>query len=457
MKAAMSNTAKAGNLLKSGWAPLLVLLSAWAVAGGAEPGIPDIASRTRDSTVAARVLPLDTVLIRVWTRNPELRMWEEKAQARSAQAEGARAWMAPELGVGGSELPYGKAMKDGAGGEPGMGESPEETPGDPALMLSFRQMIPGPGKRGARARYLASLAGQERAGGAWMKARLTADAKGQYFRMATAMRRLATVGEAEAVMSYMLKVAEARFRNRQADLATVQEAKARLQELGTMRIMETSMEGQAASALALLMADTTASGFSADTTLGLRGYAAQSVDSARVDTRSDLAQVDQSIRSMELNLEWMRRQGRPDFGIQFDHMEMFDMGRRYSIMGMVTLPLAPWSSGMIRSDVKAMTIEIQAMRSEKQARRLMGLRMAREMQLMLKAETDQYRLYAEEVIPTYRASLDAAMSAYQEGSGDLFRVLDIWDSWVMARMKALEHFGNALVLEAEYERETGRF
>lgn len=451
MKEEMSISKSAGKSLKSGIALLVVLLSAWAGAGtGTDISNP----RVPDSTVAARVLSLDTVLHRVWTRNPELRMWEEKTQARSAQSEGAMAWMAPELGMGGFELPYGEGMKESTGGDPGMGETPEETPG--ALMLSFRQMIPGPGKRGSRKRYLASLAVQERTGGAWMKARLTADAKGQYFRMATAVRRLATVGEAEAVMTYMLNVAEARFRNRQADLATVQAAKARLQELGTMRIMENSMESQAASALALLMADTGASAFSVDTTLALRGYAIQPLDSARVDTRSDLAQVDQSIRSMELNLEWMRRQGRPDFGIQFDHMEMFDMGRRYSIMGMVTLPLSPWSSGMIRSDVKAMTRDIQAMRSEKQARRLMGLRMAREMQLMLRAETDQYRLYAEEVVPTYRASLDAAMSAYQEGSGDLFRVLDIWDSWVMARMKALEHFGRALVLEAEYERETGR-
>lgn len=453
MKKAMSDSRPSGRIPKSRFAPLAVLLSAWA-GFGAGTGIPKLPAP--DSTVAARVLSLDTVLQRVWTRNPELRMWEEKAQARSAQAEGARAWMAPELGVGGTELPYGKGMKESTGGDPGMGEPSEETPGDPALMISFRQMIPGPGKRGARTRYLASLAGQERAGGAWMKARLTADAKGQYSRMATAARRLSTVGEAEAVMTYMLKVAEARFRNRQADLATVQEARARLQELGTMRIMDASMERQASSALALLMADTSTSGFSVDTTLGLRGYADQPVDSVQVDDRSDLAQVDQAIRSMELNLEWMRRQGRPDFGIQFDHMEMFDMGRRYSIMGMVSLPLAPWSSGMIRSDLKAMTRDIQAMRSEKEARRLMGLRMAREMQWMLRAETGQYRLYSEEVIPTYRAALDAAMSAYQEGSGDLYRVLDIWDRWVMARMKALEHFGRALVLEAEYERETGR-
>lgn len=390
------------------------------------------------------VLSMDTVLNRVIGRNPELKMWDQKAQSKSALAEGAKAWMAPELGVGGSELPYGT------------GESANMVPGDPALMLSARQMIPGWGKLGSRSRYLASLSRREKAGGAWMKSTLIADAKTQYFRMATADHRLAVLGEAEAVMAYMLKVAEARFKNRQADLATVQEAKARLEELGTMRTMERSIKIQSASALRLLMADSSLGDFSVDTSMGLRGYADQPPDSLRVDTRSDLAQVDETVRSMELNLEWMRRQGRPDFGIQFDHMEMLDMGRRFSVMAMVTLPRAPWSFGMVRSEVKGMKLEVQSMRSEKAARKLMALRMAREMHQMLKAEVEQARQYTGKVVPTYRMSLDASMAAYQEGSGDLFRVLDTWDRWVMARMKALDHLGRALVLEADYERETGK-
>lgn len=390
------------------------------------------------------VLSMDTVLNRVIARNPELRMWEQKALSKAALAEGASAWMAPELGVGGADLPYG------------MGEMATMAPGDPALMLSFRQMIPGWGKRGSRSRYLASLGRGEKAGGEWIKATLVADAKTRYFRMATAEHRLAVLGEAESVMAYMLKVAESRFKHRQADLATVQESKARLEELGTMRIMEQSTKIQSASALKLLMADSSLGEFTVDTTLSLRGYADRSPDSVQVETRSDLAQVDETIRSMELNLEWMRRQGRPDFGVQFDHMEMLDMGRRFSVMAMVSLPSAPWSNGMVRSEVKSMKLDVQAMRSEKSARNLMALSMAREMHLMLKAEVEQSKRYTEKVIPAYRMSLDASMAAYQEGSGDLFRVLDTWDRWVMARMAALDHLGRALVLEAEYERETGK-
>ena len=389
---------------------------------------------------AAPILPLDTVLRRVADRNPELRMWELKAQARSAQAEGGGAWMPPEVGIGAADLPYGMSM----------------APGDPAMMVSVRQMIPGLGKAGSRTGYLESRARGERAGGAWMRASLLADAKSRYAAMAVADRRLAVLAEAESVMRYMLQVAEARFKNRQADLATVQEAKAKLEELGAMGVMERSARLEAASALRLLMADTTLKEFSADTSLVLRGYADQPPESVLVSARPDLEQAEAAIRSMELEREWMRRQARPDFGIQFDHMEMFDMGRRFSVMGMMTLPSAPWASGMVRSETKGMALDIRSMRSDLEARRLMALRMARETRLMLRAESDLARRYATGVVPAFRLALDASMAAYQEGSGDLFRVLDAWDRWVMARMTAVEHLGKASALEAEYERETGK-
>lgn len=387
------------------------------------------------------LLSLDTVLGRVLTRNPELKMWDLRAQGRAAAAGGARAWMAPELGVGGTELPYGGAS--------------DMTPGDPAMMVTVRQMIPGPGKRAARERYLASLAEKEKAEGLWMRARLLADAKIQYFRMAASTRKLAVLREAAGVMAFMLEVAEVRFKLRRADMATVFEARARLEELKSMQAMEESMRKQALSALSHLMAAPGQPPFAVDTAVRLQGYA-QAQGEADPGRRGDIVRIDRELKSMELSLEVMRRQGRPDFGVQFDHMEMFDMGRRYSAMAMMTLPFVPWSSSMVRSDVRAMRKEIESMRSDREARRLMAWRMAGEMLLMLQNESAQFTRFHDGISPAYRKSLDAALAAYQEGAGDLFRVLDTWDRWVMSRMQTLEHLEKALVLEAEYERESGK-
>lgn len=215
------------------------------------------------------------------------------------------------------------------------------------------------------------------------------------------------------------------------------------------------MRQQALSALSLLMASPDQPAFAADTGVHLKGYA-QERGVEDIGKRGDIVRIDRELKSMELNLEVMRLQKRPDFGVQFDHMEMFEMGRRYSAMAMMTLPFAPWSSSMVRSDVEAMRKDIASMRAERDARRLMAGRMAAEMLLMLKNESAQYALFNDGVSPAYRKSLDAAMAAYQEGAGDLFRVLDTWDRWVMARMQTAEHLEKALVLEAEYERETGK-
>jgi outer membrane protein, heavy metal efflux system len=389
------------------------------------------------------MVPLDTVLARVLRRNPELRMWDLRAQGKAASAQGAGAWMAPELGIGGSDLAYGGAS--------GM------APGDPALMISARQMIPGPGKRAFRRKHLASLAGQERAEGIRTRARLMADAKTQYYRLAMAMsaRKRAVLRESEGVMVFMLEVAEVRFKLRRGDMATVFEARARLEELRSMQSMEEGMGHQAFSALSHLMAMPEAARFAADTGVRLRGLA-QAPDGLALDRRGDLIRIDKELESMELQLEAMRREARPDFGIQVDHMEMFQMGRRFSAMAMMTLPSAPWSSGMVRSDVKAMRKDIESMRADREAMRLMARRMAEEMRLMLRNESELYARFEEDVAPAYRKSLDAAMAVYQEGAGDLFRVLDTWDRWVMARMESLGHLEKALVLEAEYERESGR-
>lgn len=394
-----------------------------------------------EMATAQPILPLDSVLARVAKRNPEIRMWELKGESRRAAAEGAGAWMPPEIGIGGQELAYGSAS--------------DMTPGDPALMLTFRQMVPGPGKRGSRRSYLESLAERDRAEGHWMKSRLLAEARMEYARLSTSNRKLVVLAESEALMNLMLEVAEARYKLRRTDLASVLEARARLEELKSMRTMEKAMARQASSALALLMADPEGPAFTADTTLRPRKEI-QGLDSATWARRGDLDQVEKEIHSMELNLEWMRRQGWPDFGLQFDHMEMGEMGRRYSAMAMVTLPLAPWSSGMVRSDVAAMGKDIQSMRADLEARRLMARGMAEEMRIMLEGEMGRLERVEREVIPAYRKSLDASLAAYQEGTGELFRVLDTWDRWVMARMQSLEHLRKVLALEAEYDREAGR-
>jgi outer membrane protein TolC len=369
-------------------------------------------------------------------------MWDLKARGKAEAAAGAKAWMPPEMGLGGNDLPYGGMASDMA-------------PGDPAFMLTVRQMVPGPGKSGAKRAYLASRADADRARGDWMRAQLLADAKARYASLSAVARRLSVLREAEAVMGFMLETAESRFKLRRADMATVYEARARLGELQAMRTAEEAMGAEARSALAYLMAAPGSTSFAADTSLDFGGDPDTS-RAAVVAARGDVRAAERDLVSMGLELESMRRSARPDFGIEFGHMDMFGMGRRFSVMAMMTLPGAPWSRGMIRAETASMRHEIESMRAEREGKILMAGRMAQETLLMLRSEKTQYARLQGEVAPAYRKAMDAATAAFQEGPGDLFRVLDAWDRWLMARMRAWDHWEKALALEAEYVRETGR-
>ncbi len=99
------------------------------------------------------------------------------------------------------------------------------------------------------------------------------------------------------------------------------------------------------------------------------------VPAAKIDTaslamaRNDIKKMEYNIQSMQLNIEAMKKQSRPDFRLRFDHMSPLTkmMPKAFSVMGMVSIPIAPWSSTMYKSEAKGMTYEIAAMNKEKAA------------------------------------------------------------------------------------------
>src|SRR5690606_16464578 len=79
--------------------------------------------------------------------------------------------------------------------------------------------------------------------------------------------------------------------------------------------------------------------------------------------RKDITRMEQNIQSMRLGIDAMKTEAKPDFKVRLDHMTPLGsmMPNAYSIMGMISIPVAPWSSRMYKSEVKAMDYEIRAM------------------------------------------------------------------------------------------------
>jgi hypothetical protein len=127
--------------------------------------------------------------------------------------------------------------------------------------------------------------------------------------------------------------------------------------------------------------------------------------------------MDESIRSMQLNIESMKLQRKPDLRIRYDNMFPLGSGmpKAYSIMGMVShSPLCPGPPGCTNQKYERWSTMCRVWKKKKTA-------MLQETQGMLygmqsEIETMQMHIKAieEKVIPALQKALEANFITYQE-------------------------------------------
>lgn len=193
--------------------------------------------------------------------------------------------------------------------------------------------------------------------------------------------------------------------------------------------------------------------FEIDTLIQPRNYSLATTDTANITNRSDITALSKYIQSMKLEQKVMKVGVRPDFGVRAQHMQMFGMPSQWSIMGMMTIPIVPWSSKMYSSEVKSMGFQIQSMELEKQTMQLMAAKMLAEKWTMLNYENGQYQNYSQQIIPAYENNMQANLLAFKQNTGDLFVLLDAWEMLLMKKLEMYDRLFNILKLEAEYEYE----
>src|SRR5688500_1839132 len=140
--------------------------------------------------------------------------------------------------------------------------------------------------------------------------------------------------------------------------------------------------------------------------------------------------MNESIRSMQLNIESMKEQRKPDFRIQFDHMHPLTsmMPKSFSIMGMVTIPIAPWSSKMYKSDIKGMQLNIRAMEKERAAMLQETQGMLYRMQYEIQSMQKRIEGTQKTLIPALQKAMDANFLTYQENKLPVTTVISSWEA-----------------------------
>ena len=155
-----------------------------------------------------------------------------------------------------------------------------------------------------------------------------------------------------------------------------------------------------------------------------------------------------------LDDEWIE----PDFRIRFDHMSSYSamMPRQFTITGMLSVPIAPWSSRLYKSEIKSLNFEITAMQQQKQAMLTEMLGMTKSMENNILTMQKQVSNYESKILPALNKNLKVSMLSYQENKGNLTTVIDAWESVNMAQLNYLDQLQKFYQMIVEYEKNIER-
>lgn len=392
-----------------------------------------------------QVLSLDTILQRIDKKNVLLQSYSLKAEGYKYSAEAATAWMAPMVGVGTFMTPYPfqEVMDDRDKG---------------SLMFRVEQDIPNIGKLNKKKKFIRSQGNIENATRTITLNDYKAQAKQLYYSWMVAEERMKVLDQNERIMLTMKKIEEVRYPYNQSQLGNVYKIDARIEENKNMIRMQEGEIAKARAWLNSLMNQPGNADFSIDTSIIPIFNPALHDTTSLAAVRGDIKKMDAGIESMQLSIQAMKAEKNPSFKIQFDHMNSFDkmMPKAYSVMAMMSIPIAPWSSKMYKSDVKAMQYNVQAMEKEKSA-------MLQETQGMLygmqyEILTMQKRIQGLEtkIIPSMQKSLDVNFLNYQENKLQIPVVIDSWEALNMLQNNLLDEKLKLYQMIVDYEKELYR-
>lgn len=405
----------------------------------------------------AQTLSLKEVIVQVQQQHPELKMYESQAKAYDAMAEGATAWEAPQLSAGLFMTPYQTSYwKDRRETIDGM---PTMMQGMGNVMIQARQMIPNPSKLNAGKKYQLALASVELENKKVAANELVFQTKTAYYESQILARKLKVLQEAQATVNTMVQLGEKKIAYNQESLVSVYKAKSQEALLSKDQWMMESEQKQKRYLLNGLMNRSKEELFELDTTLIIQEYEQVTVDSSTVvASRSDMIAIDKSIQVALLKQKSEQRQSRPDFGIEYGHMFVFGSNpNMFTLMGMMSVPIAPWSSKMYKSNIRASQWEVEAMQHQKEALVIESLSMLKGMKSEIASAKYQLKLYKEMVLPSLQKAYDVAMLAYANNTGELFMALDARMNLQMAQMQYWDTMLNLLKLQANYEKQAQIF
>jgi len=390
-------------------------------------------------------LSLDDIFSEIVTNHPDLKMYDAQIRSLDEAAKGARNWEPPLLSTGLWMTPYNPGLwSKQSNGATGMGQ----------YMISGQQMFPNRRMQNAEQKYMQSMSSVEKEKKNANVNDLFAAAKENYFDWLVLKKKLAVLEQDQKVLDFMIKNAELRYKNNLGKINAYYKAKAALGNIESMQIMLQNEINQKRISLNTSMSRDKSTLFDIDTTYEIKDYSSVSFDSATfANSRSDIKTIDNDIQIAGLQQEFEKAKLKPEFGVRFDHMFGFGgLPMQYSLMGMVKLPMAKWSSKSSKANVISLQWKIESLNDQKQSMINEASGMATGMQSEIQSRQKQIRLYEDNIMPALRKNFQTMQLAYENNKEELFELYDAWETLNMTQLEYLDQLRQLLSMQVELEK-----
>lgn len=393
---------------------------------------------------AQEVWTLDSILYRIRTGNPELAVYDYQARAREAYAGGAQSWEAPWVGAGTYMTPYSRGEQ---AGDRGM------------FMLSAEQPIPNPAKLRAKENYMKSRADIVAAGRGEAYNALRAQARNIYYEWVVLEKKKTVLEENLALMQTLLQLAEIRYPYSRGSLGNIYKAEARLHEVENMLLMNRHDIRERNITLNTLMNIPEDTRYRIDTSMRDREPMLVAVDSAYLlENRSDLQRIGRSITTLRLAADLEKANRKPEFSLRYEHMMPYNglMESRYTLMGMVSIPIAPWASKSYKASIAGKQIEITALKKKREAVLNRAQGAVANIRHHYHIMREQLENYNRKIIPALRKNYETTRLSYEQNQEELPVVIDAWEALNAGQMQYLDQLEMYYETIVSYEKELER-
>jgi len=360
-------------------------------------------------------------------------------------AKGARNWEAPELSTGLWMTPYNPNLwKKQSNGSTGMGQ----------YMISAQQIFPNKKRFDAEQNYMQTMSSVVKEKKNVSLNELYATAKQNYYQLIIIKKKLTVLDQDEKMLDFMIRNAELRYKNNLGKIGSYYKAKASIGNIENIRVMLENEMVQKRITLNTLMNRDKTTMFEIDTSYLVKDYSSYEFDSTSfINRRSDIKAVGRDIQLTSLQQQVERAKLKPQFGLRFDHMFGFGgLPMQYSLMGMVKLPMAKWSSRASKANVESLKWKTESLNQQKQAIINEASGMAEGMRNEIESKKKQVRLFEENIIPALQKNFQTMQLGYEQNTEELFELYDAWETLNMTQLEYLDQVQQLLLMQVEIER-----